>query len=236
MRLHEKLAGVRLLRPDVIVVPECACPEVLLRRIPELEPSGIAWTGLRANKGLAAFSFGPWRLAVDPAHDPRGATTIALRVGGPASFRLLAVWAMPPWGRRSGSRRPEPLARALARLSPFLASSPSAIAGDFSGALAAPRTDGRVVPSELFKRIEALRFVCACGHPLRSREDHAGRPTYYRNRRSPKELPSDLVFVDVLWAASIEKYAIGHPFPWIRASDHAPVAVNILLASIPGQR
>ena len=229
MRLHEKLDGLRLLRPDVIVLPECACPEVLLRRIPDLGATGIGWTGLRANKGLGVFSFGAWRLSIDASHDPRGATTLPLRVDGPASLAVLGVWAIPPWGRRSGGRRPEPLPRAIERHAAFLSHGPALIAGDFNNALVAARTDGRTQPSALFRRLAGWGFVSAAGDLFRPDESEASHPTYYRNRRAPKRVPSDVVFIGGFRPDAISSCEIGHPYPWIRASDHAPMAVNLRL-------
>ena len=84
MRLHDKIDRLRELRPDLAVIPECACPEVLFRRSLELDPSDFAWEGVNPSKGLAVLAFGRWRVKLDPAHRPGTSTTLPLHVSGPA--------------------------------------------------------------------------------------------------------------------------------------------------------
>lgn len=227
MRFHDKLGALRLLEPHVLVVPECACPEVLLRRAPDIGATGMQWTGLHPGKGLAVFSFRGLTLRADRSHDPRGASTLPVHVSGPAAFRLLAAWAVPPWARRSGGRRPEHLVEAFARLAPFLAGRPAAIAGDFSDTLVARRRASTPGPSSLAGRIERAGFVNPLGRADRTRERGGAPPTYFRHRREAKGNPSDSIFLDSEWVAKVDRVRIEAGLPWIRASDHAPVAVDV---------
>ena len=135
MRLHDKLEGIRRLAPDVLVVPECACPEVLLRRVPGLTPASMVWSGRSPHKGLAVMSFGAWNVATADEHDARGLTTIAAAVRGPFAFRLAAVWALPG--------AVEPVPRALDRLGSFLSAGPSAVA--------------TFLPGQWHQRVDAVR-------------------------------------------------------------------------------
>ena len=225
MRLHEKIEGLRLLRPDVIVVPECACPEVLYRHVPDLGARDMAWVGQRASKGLAVFSFGSWRMRLDRDHDPRGATTIPLRLFGPASLHLLAVWAIPPSAVRQGARRPEPLAHALRRLEKFIALSPVVIAGDFNSTLRPP--------SPLARRMAASKFACAVDATGAPRA-----PTFFRHRqaREPASSPSDRIFLDSASAAHVVSVTTGSAWEWTGASDHAPVVVTLTVGNESAER
>src|SRR5262245_8179721 len=110
-RLHDKIFDLRDLAPDVAVLPECACPEVLLRRVSpsRLGARDLLWDGTHPSRGLAVATFGAWRASVSPLHRPRSASTLPVRLSGPAELDLVGVWARPPRpdvGHRSG---PEPL-------------------------------------------------------------------------------------------------------------------------------
>jgi hypothetical protein len=209
MRLHDKLEGLRVLAPDVIVVPECACPEVLLRRAPGLAASAMLWTGRSPAKGLAILSFGGWRVAADPAHDPRGGTTIAARVHGRVEIRLAATWAR--------ADAAEPLPRALDRLRGFLEAGPSAVAGDFNDTLA----------RGLAPRMAALGFRSAYHTARRLGLGSEDEPTLYWRRREGLRGHRDVVFLDAQLVGALKEVTVGSRNAWGRASDHAPIVAEL---------
>lgn len=227
MALHGKAGRLRALRPDLAVVPECACPEVLLRREPDLGASDFAWSGASPRKGLAVFAFGPFRLEPDRAIDPRSATALPVHVSGPAAFRLVAVWALPRWAHRPWEPPPEPLPRALDRLLPFLREPPAVLAGDFSSALVSRRAGGRLLPSPLARRLRDLGFESAY-HRSRGVEHGAERePTFFLYRSLSRGAHADHVFLDRGTAAGLRSVTIGWGPRWVRSSDHAPVVVDV---------
>lgn len=231
MRLHDKVERLQALRPDLAVVPECACPEVLLRRSIELAPSDIAWEGANPAKGLAVLAFGPWRLEVDRLRLPRAGTTLPLHVSGPATLRLLAVWGLPRWARRNRDPRPEPLGDAIERLVPFLSNFPAIIAGDFSHTLLARRKDGRPAPSRLARRLAALGFVSAY-HSLRGvGHGEEPEPTFCRHRKLPGRHHADHVFVDRTTVSRLRRVEVGCASRWVSASDHLPLVVELEASS-----
>ena len=232
MRLHDKAARLRVLRPDLAVIPECACPEVLLRRSTDLVPSDLAWEGSNPAKGLAVLAFGPWRIDVDRRHVARSGTTLPLQVSGPAVLRLLAVWGRT---RRAGRRRdpsPEPLGAALARVAPFLSTSPAIVAGDFSHLLLARRAGGRRAPTPLARRLAALGFVSAYHVARGVAHGEEPEPTFFRHRRLPGRHHADHVFVDLATARGLHDVTLGKAADWTTSSDHLPLVVELSL-SVP---
>jgi endonuclease/exonuclease/phosphatase family metal-dependent hydrolase len=211
MRLHDKLEGIRRLAADVIVVPECACPEVLLRRVPDLAPASMLWTGRSPQKGLAILSFRGWHLTADAAHDPRGETTIAARVRGPVELRLVAAWAR--------AAAAEPVPRALDRLRGFLAVGPAAVAGDFNDTLT-----GR---GNVARRLHELGFSSAY-HGVRLRRiGSEDEPTLYLRRREGVRGHRDAVFLDARLVTALREVTIGSREAWAGASDHAPIVADL---------
>jgi exodeoxyribonuclease-3 len=228
MRLHDKAARLRALEPDLAVIPECACPEVLLRREIELAPSDLAWEGANPAKGLAVLAFGPWHVEVDRRHVRRSGTTLPLHVSGPAALRLLAVWGRAQRGGRRHDPPPEPLGAALARIAPFLSTSPAIVAGDFSHLLLARRADRRLAPTPLARRLTALGFVSAYHLARGVAHGAEPEPTFFRHRRLPGRHHSDHVFLDRATAArGLQDVALGEAAAWTRSSDHLPLVVEL---------
>jgi exodeoxyribonuclease-3 len=236
MRLHDKVEQLCGLRPDLAVIPECACPEVLLRRCLELGPSDFAWEGVHPSKGLAVLAFGRWRLEVDPLHRPRTSSTLPLRVSGPASLRLLAVWALPRWAHPRRQPPPEPLAHGLTRLRPFLSRTPLIVAGDFQRTLLRRTANGNPEPSQLARRLAGLGLVSAYHRHRGVAPGHEPEPTYCRYRRIPGRHHTDLVLVDGRTASGIHGVEIGRAREWTKSSDHLPVIVDVEVPSRRGER
>jgi hypothetical protein len=230
MRLHDKTGRLRGLCPDLAVIPECACPEVLFRRSLELNPADFAWEGTNPRKGLMVLAFGPWRFRTDRSHQPRSGTTLPLHVSGPAAFRLLTVWGLPRWAHRYRDPPPEPLGKAVERLVPFLSTSPAIVAGDFNRTLARRRRDGRRASSVLARHLEALGFVSAYHHDRGVSHGEEPEPTFCRYRRLPDRHHADHVFVDRATAGRLRGVEIGHAPRWISSSDHMPLIVELDVA------
>jgi hypothetical protein len=55
MGLGRKLEALRSLRPDIAVLSEVACPEKLLRNVPEFCGLPIVWVGDNPNKDLLSY-------------------------------------------------------------------------------------------------------------------------------------------------------------------------------------
>jgi hypothetical protein len=216
MRLHDKVGALLDLRPDVAVLPECACPEALLRRSPEILPSSLAWTGPNPAKGLAVLAFGAWSVSVESGHNGKAATAMPLRIAGPRALRLLAVRALPPWARRQWDRVPEPLPDAVERSRRFLARPPAVLVGDFHQTLVRATREGPV-SSPFARRLEQAGFTSACRDA-----------TYFPYRKPHRGYLTDHVFLDASLSPKVRRAETGTSH-WLSVSDHLPVLVDLEL-------
>jgi hypothetical protein len=62
MAFHWKYEHLLPLNPDIAIIPECGNIEALEQKAPEYCPSSAIWIGDNPQKGLGAFTFGPFRL------------------------------------------------------------------------------------------------------------------------------------------------------------------------------
>ncbi len=218
MRVHAKWARIEELRPHVAVVPECARPEILFRRIVDPRVSGLAWAGAHPQKGLLVVTFGPW--TIGRVRRPRRADDHRMIVDleGPAPIRLVAVW-LPP--------RP---ARFAAWIEQLPSDRPAIVAGDFNQAIVRVRSR-RKRPTRLAIRLGELGFTSAY---------HASRgfgfgqepdPTFFLNKDATQAHHVDFSFVRGLEPAE-GGVEVGHPGDWLGSSDHMPVVADLVYGLI----
>jgi len=98
---HRKTSFAEELGPDLLVVPECEKPGSITQSFGAKPLRSHHWIGDNPRKGLGVFSFGEYSLEVHSAYDPKHRWILPVRVSGPFSFTLLAVWAMPHGDARS---------------------------------------------------------------------------------------------------------------------------------------
>ncbi|HEX5043011.1 MAG TPA: endonuclease/exonuclease/phosphatase family protein [Candidatus Polarisedimenticolaceae bacterium] len=224
-RLHDKLHDLTDLAPDVAVLPECACPEVLLRRVSpaRLGARDLLWDGTQPSRGLAVATFGSWRVRLSPLHRARSATTLPVVLGGPAEIDLVAIWARPPKpdiGHRTG---PEPLREALARVLPGGGKFPIVLAGDFNRTLAGK--------GGLRADLALAGFVSAYHHVRGVPPGDEGEATFYRLRRFPSRHHLDQVLVNRETASRLRTVELHGGSRWSAWSDHVPLVVEIEVAA-----
>lgn len=90
---HCKVQSLLALRPDIAVIQGCSNLEILAAKAPDFRPAAALWTGNNRNRGLAVFSFGEYRLKQADETDNSITYALPVRVTGPSTFNLLALWS-----------------------------------------------------------------------------------------------------------------------------------------------
>jgi exodeoxyribonuclease III len=236
MGVHRKFAHLtEELAPDIAVIPECATPEILMRKgLLGLEPSRAIWIGRNPNKGLAVFSFNQYEVQLAPCIDRSLEWVAPVEVKGPVGFRLLAVWAMSIATRGNGPDLPrctEPMA-ALDVYREWYADHPLVVAGDFNHNVIwdRPRATER----------NHSRTIRACSDAGLASAYHAWTgdeygeevaPTiYWRNRTEDgPRFHIDYAFVPREWVPSISSLEVGSYADWVgsKRSDHVPLVLDV---------
>ncbi len=128
MALHDKAECLQRLDADLLILPECARPEVLAKHN-KINGYEIDWVGQNQHKGLAVLVRAPWAVKVID-RDSSIEWVLPLEVTGPLTFHLLALWAHYKGGQKSIYRGP---ARdAVTHYADFLQAAPSVVAGDLN--------------------------------------------------------------------------------------------------------
>jgi exodeoxyribonuclease III len=225
MALHEKWEAALELAPDILIVPEAACPTVLRSRGVPL-PEDVEWVGGYKHQGLLVAAFDDYRLRVADIDLPGLRWVLPLVATGPeAEFTLLAVFDV---GKGDpDAAKPDAVATALARHERLFAGGDVVLAGDLNISMSCDRPTGTRNFAPTIEKLKGLGYVSAY-HAHRG-EDHGAESewTYYHGYAEQAALHVDFCFVPASWR--IGDVAVGDYEPWVshRRSDHAPVVVDV---------
>lgn len=208
------------LRPDVVVLQECARPDAEAAKAAYSRANDVLWAGRNPTKGMAVLSFGSARLSRVGDDDD---FAIAARVTGlDRDFNLLGKWA---WAEPSGyAAYVRDVQGAIDRHESFLRDGPSVLAGDLNSS---GRFDDRTgnAHTDLVARLSRLGLASAY-HALTGEEQGAEtRSTFFR--KNPQgEFHLDYVFLPSSWIGQA-KVDVPDPARWLELSDHIPVVVDL---------
>ena len=232
MALHRKFDALLRLQPDVAILCECAEPKRMsaFKMAMGLRADPV-WTGDNGHKGLGVFTFNGYtaRLA-DPFH-PGLRYVAPVRITGPVTCNLLAVWAQNASAGMNRKHQHGPLRRALSKYSAFLTEQPSIVAGDFNNNVYWHRPGWRMNHGNAVASLEKLGLVSAY-HELKGEpQGEESVPTiYWRDRK--KDGPTyhiDYVFIPRQWLRCVREFTIGTYEEWCGSglSDHVPITVDV---------
>lgn len=231
MALHRKFDALISLRPDIAIVPECADPETLRRKMEFPDDVRVVWVGENSNKGLGIFAFNKHNIDIASDHDPEIRHIAPVHISGVNSFNLLAVWAMNTKENGWSAKRRAPFLSSLDRYPTFLENNPSMIAGDFNNHVRWDKPGHRNNQADAVDRLKSMGLVSAY-HTHNGLEHGAEtEPTHYWRDRS-KEGPTyhiDYIFLPVDWASHMTEMTVGTFEDWCgnKLSDHVPLVVDI---------
>jgi exodeoxyribonuclease III len=204
--LQAKLDALEAIAPHVAVLTEAPQPKSAL--------DGAHWFGV-GRYGVLVQARAPYRIEVLPAAADLPPCVSPVRVEGPRSFTLLAVWT---WAAPSYKRALlEGLAAYRSLPGPFV------VAGDFNGnpRFDEPRT--RLKWAACFEEVERLG-VASVYHEIRG-EPYGGEKehTYYHRPSENAPFHIDYCFAPREWMGGLQSVNVGDFDAWQHLSDHRPV-------------
>lgn len=218
MAAHKKLAMLRSLKADVVVLPECASPDVEAAKPVYAEATRSDWVGDYLPQGLAVLTFNGAKLSV-LAKSPKESAIAARVTCGALSFNLLAIWA-------KGVGLPAYVANVNAALNQhdaFLRQAPAVVAGDLNSSTVFDKQtrDGH---TKLVAHLESVGLVSAYHHHFNEKHGAEKRSTYFEHHKDKRTFHIDYIFRPREWATTVE---VPKPEAWLKFSDHLPVVLDV---------
>jgi Endonuclease/Exonuclease/phosphatase family len=219
--LSTKLEAIDGFGADLAVIPECP-------RLAD-EPGRTLWFGANPHKGLGVIARAPWRVLPAPLALRLPHWVRPVRVLGPISFLLWAVWAC---GDRP-HRYVRGLHRTLDLRKRMLAEGPNVFLGDFnSHSLWDANHPKDRNHSALVRRLEALGLISS--YHVYHAEAHGTetRPTFFEYRHRHRPYHIDYCFFPASWSSRLKAVTLGEHATWARRSDHMPLVTTFAPAAV----
>ena len=97
MAFRKKADLILRYKPDILIIPECECPDKLLFKSDTPKPKDALWFGENQHKGLGVFSYCDLRFKVLDVHNDSFKMIVPIAVSSAQfNFNLFAVWANNP--------------------------------------------------------------------------------------------------------------------------------------------
>ena len=210
------------LQPDIAVIQECSKRSALAAA----ERGYLSlWFGGNKAKGMAVLWRAGWK--VKAIAKPKHTWIVGLKVEGPETFTLVAVWSWVKGGSLAGYVNE--IRGAMAAHPRWFKRGPVVMAGDFNSNCRADNfTGGGPVP--LLAQLAKLKLVSAYHSHCGEEHGKESRPTFHQYRHTDKPFHIDYVFVSPELAARVSGCEVGGLDEWLRMSDHCPLVVDIVAA------
>ncbi|CAN5368273.1 endonuclease/exonuclease/phosphatase family protein [soil metagenome] len=225
MAFRKKASSILALKPDILIIPECECPQKLNFEEGLIKPTNILWFGNNQHKGLGIFSYGNYRLKPIKDHNESIKMVVPIAVsGGDYNFSLFAIWANNP--ADPDGQYVEQIWKALSQYKSKIKSTRTMLIGDFNSNTIWDRKSRIGNHSTVVEVLESKKILSTyhlLHKQIQGKEKH---PTFYLYRHENKPYHLDYCFVSTDMAEKLESVKIGNHKTWSKYSDHVPLIVN----------
>ena len=226
MAYRKKAAAILSHQPDIVVVPECECPDNLAFGVEVTKPADILWFGRNKHKGLGIFSYSNWRFRLLDDHNESLRMIVPVEVcDGKERFILFAIWANNP-DDKDGQYVTQ-VWKAIHHYEHLFKNVPVVLAGDFNSNTIWDRKSRIGNHSDVVKFLEERNIHSAYHAHHQMKQGKEAHPTHYLYRHENKPYHLDYCFVSSPWFERITEVEIGSHANWSAYSDHVPVMVTI---------
>ena len=228
MAFRKKAEFILAHKPDILIVPECECPEKLDFTSEIFLPKDVVWFGSNKHKGLGVFSYSDYKLELLDCHNSDFKNILPIAVtGGKIDFILFAIWANNP--KDKDGQYITQIWKAINYYEDLLSENKTILIGDFNSNTIwdKPRRIGNHSKVVEFLESKNIFSVYHKFHKqLQGKEFH---PTLYMYRHLNKPYHIDYCFASTFFIDAMENVEIGSFLEWTKYSDHKPLIVTFEL-------
>jgi hypothetical protein len=216
--LDKKLSAIVEQHHDVAVIQECARPAA--------ESSQCVWIGDNPRQGMAVLTTGEYTVLKLEQVPGVPRYMFPVRVEGPQSFNLLAVWS------KGGQDFPyiEGVVRGVDVYRPLFSAGPTLLAGDLnSNVIWNDEHPADANHSALIDKLDELGLTSCYHHFYNETPGKESRATYYFHWKRERPFHIDYCFSPKAWAKCISAVEVGAYESCHGFSDHRPLLVDFAL-------
>lgn len=225
MAFRKKAEFIIAHQPDILIVPECECPDKLIFPDHLLKPTDCLWFGNNIHKGLGIFSYHDFHLQTLKVHNEALRMIVPIQVTSKYyNFTLFAIWANHP--NDPDGQYVEQIWKALDCYNDLLFNKNIILAGDFNSNTIWDRKRRISNHSNVVKRLEEKGIYSAYHLYYQQDQGEEQHPTYYLYRHLDKPYHIDYCFISADFKEKLKSVEIGSHDIWTKYSDHVPVLVT----------
>lgn len=228
MAFRNKAEFILVHKPDILVVPECECPEKLIFKNNTPIPNDVLWYGTNQHKGLGIFSYSNYRFKLLECHNPSFKNILPISVtDGKIDFIMFAIWANNP-DDKDGQYVTQ-IWKAINYYEQLLSEEKTILIGDFNSNTIwdKPRREGN--HSTLVEKLES-KNIFSTYHKFHNQEQGKEKhPTLFMYRHENKPYHIDYCFVSNYFIQKLKNVEVGNYEDWTKHSDHKPLIVQFNL-------
>ncbi len=223
---YRKKAGFILAHnPDIVIVPECECPEKLKFSADTPIPNDIFWSGSNQHKGLGVFSYSNYKFKLLDNYNPELKTILPLAVtGGPFDFTLFAIWAYNPQDK--DYQYVGQVWKAIQHYESLLKNERTILVGDFNSNTIWDKLKRKISHSTLVEILEQKEIYSTYHKHYNQTQGKEEHSTLFMYRHQNKPYHIDYCFASVDLIDKLKNVEIGSYEEWTKYSDHKPVIVT----------
>ena len=226
MAFRKKAEHILACKPDIVIIPECECPERLIFNADGPKPTDILWFGTNKHKGLGIFSYSGFKLRLLEHHNEAFKMIVPIEVtGNGQNFNLFAIWANNPLD--PDGQYVEQVWKALHHYDGLLSGKQTILAGDFNSNTIWDRKHRVGNHSDVVKYLDEKGIYSAYHLHYKQIQGNEQHPTFYLYRNELKPYHLDYCFVSADLAGNIQSVEVGEHAVWTKHSDHVPLMVTL---------
>jgi exonuclease III len=225
MAFRKKAHAILELRPDILIVPECECPDKLLFDKYTSKPKQLLWYGTNPNKGLGIFSYSNFRLKELVCHNRELKMIVPLEVSnGEETFTLFAIWANNTTDMHN--QYVGQIWKALAHYNSLLTKRPSILIGDFNSNSIWDKPKRIGNHTHVVERLQE-NGIHSCYHKHSGEEQGKEKQsTLFMYRDNSKGYHIDYCFASQCYINRLSSVDVGDFVTWSKFSDHMPLVID----------
>lgn len=224
MTFRKKMEYIIVQKPDILIIPECECPEKLNfnRELPM--PTDMFWFGRNPNKGLGVFSYNGYKLSfIEERHDQTIKTFLPFYVTNEkVEFLLLAIWV----NKDSNGAYVTQLWKAIHAYSDLLEEQNVLLVGDFNSNVIWDKFRKEGNHAMVVENLRSKNIISTYHHLYKQEQGKENHPTLFMYRRKDRSYHIDYCFASNSFIEKLKNVEIGIYEDWKYLSDHMPLTVN----------
>ncbi|MDR6940666.1 endonuclease/exonuclease/phosphatase family protein [Mucilaginibacter pocheonensis] len=226
MAFRKKASVILAYKPDILIVPECECPDRLNFGHESQTPTDILWFGTNQHKGLAIFSYSDYRFKVLDNHNQQLRMIIPVYVtNGLFDFNLFAIWANNP--ADPDGQYVEQVWKAIHHYDDLILSRQTILIGDFNSNTIWDRQHRKSNHSSLVQRLEEKGIYSSYHLHYKQVQGQEQHSTFYLYRHKDKPYHLDYCFMSADIAERLTSVEVGDYDYWMKYSDHVPLIITL---------